>query len=329
MFYWKDVIAPELPEWCADVPFQVKKLAVRDAINALREGKKRVKRGMIPRFELSFRSRKNPVQSCFIPATAIKQTGIYPRVSGKGLRYAEPLPESLMDSRLVYRAGKFYLALPRKEVRAVAENQGRRVVSIDPGVRTFHTFYASDVTGKIGSGDFSRIQRLASHLDDLLSRASKAPKQRKRRMMLAAARMREKIKALVDELHHKAALFYVRNFDVILLPRFETSQMVGKAGRKIRHKTVRSLLSFAHYRFAQFLKHKAFEYGKVVVDVTEEYTSKTHPLTGEIRNIGSAKRLRISKTEWIDRDICGAFNIMLKALADSPDKFKLVAVNNS
>lgn len=73
MFYWKDVIALELPGWCDNVPFQIKKIAVRDAINSLKEGKKRVKRGMIPRFEQSFRSRKNPQQSCFIPSSAIKK----------------------------------------------------------------------------------------------------------------------------------------------------------------------------------------------------------------------------------------------------------------
>ncbi len=329
MYYWKDEIAPNLPEWCDDVPFQIKKIAVRDAINALKEGKKRVKKHIIPRFELSFRSRKNPKQSCFIPSSAIKETGIYPRVSGKGLRYAESLPESLMDSRLVFRSGKFYLALPRKEKLSVAENQGQRVVSIDPGVRTFHTFYSPDVTGKIGQGDFSRIQRLAFHLDDLISRSSKQPKQKKRRMMLAANRMRDKIKNLIDELHHKTASFYVNNFDVILLPKFETSQMIGRAGRKIRNKTVRNMLSFAHYRFAQFLKHKAFEYGKIVIDVTEEYTSRTHPLTGELRHIGSSKRLKIDSETYIDRDICGGFNIMLKSLVDLPNHLIMVAVNKS
>ena len=37
------------------------------------------------------------------------------------------------------------------------------------------------------------------------------------------------------------------------------------------------MLTFAHYRFKLFLKHIAFEYGKTVIDVSEAYTSKTHP----------------------------------------------------
>ncbi|MEZ5670910.1 MAG: transposase [Thiotrichaceae bacterium] len=123
-----------------------------------------------------------------------------------------------------------------------------KVVAIDPGVRVFSTFYGTDSCGFLGQGDFSRIQRLAFHLDDLISRISKETnKQKLRKMKLTTARMREKIKNLADELHHKVALFLVSSFDCILLPTFETKQMVGKSHRKIQSKTVRNLLSFAHY----------------------------------------------------------------------------------
>lgn len=300
-----------LPEWTKDCPFQVKGMAIKDAHTAFFKAKGRP----------SFRSRKTPEQSCFIPSSAIKADGIYPRASGKGLRYAESLPESLMDSRLMWRAGKFFLALPERHTHVPYGDNQARVVAIDPGVRTFATFYAVDSCGHIGEADFSRIQRLAFQLDGLLSRMTTAGKQKKRRMKLAAARMREKIKHLIDELHHKTALFLVKNFDHILLPTFETSQMVGKAGRKIHHKTVRNMLTFAHFRFKMFLKHKAFEYGKYVQDVCEAYTSKTHPETGELSNIGAAKRIRLQSGDWVNRDEVGARNILMRALVDSPDGF--------
>jgi len=75
-----------------------------------------------------------------------------------------------------------------------------------------------------------------------------------------------------------------------------------------------------------FLKDKAFEYEKIVRDVSEEYTSKTNPLTGEIKNIGGAKRIKI-EDKWVNRDVIGAFNILLKALVDTPDELKLVATS--
>ncbi|MBK1695617.1 transposase, partial [Chromatium weissei] len=214
--------------------------------------------------------------------------------------------------------GKYYLAVPSKTPRVPNGDNQARVVAIDPGVRNFVAFYSDDICGFIGSGDFSRIQRLAYHLDDLISRTTRATKQRQRKMRIAAARMREKIQHLINELHHKTALFLVKNFELILLPTFETQAMTSQAGRKIKSKTVRSLLSFAHYRFKQFIQHKAFEYGKRVVDVNEAYTSKTHPETGGIKHIGGAKFIRLLSGEWVDRDLVGARNILLRALVDTP-----------
>jgi putative transposase len=312
------------PDHLECVPFQIKGLAIKKACDTFFDVIKRRKRGESAEFRPQ--KRKDPVQSCFIPKTAVKTTGIYPLVSGKGLRFAEPVPEDHLDCRMVLKVGKFYLMTPYKVPRIQAENQGR-VVALDPGIRDFLAFYSEDHAGRIGVGDFSRIQRLAFYLDDLLSRASKAGKQKKLRMIMAADRMRERIANLVNELHKRAAHFLVTNFDVILLPTFETSQMVSKAGRKLLRKSVRAMLTFAHYRFKLFLKNKADEFGKAVIDVCEAYTSKTNPITGQIFNVGSAKRIK-TDLGWIDRDISGARNILLRALADRPQDFTCADVRN-
>ena len=121
-------------------------------------------------------------------------------------------------------------------------------------------------------------------------------------------------------LHHKVAAFLVKNFDVIVLPTFETSQMVRRGARRLRAKSVRSMLTFAHYRFKTFLKHKAFEYGKLVLDQNEAWTSKTVSWTGEINaKLGGAKTVRSAATGVsMDRDYNGARGIFLRALGDQP-----------
>lgn len=78
-----------------------------------------------------------------------------------------------------------------------------------------------------------RIQRLSHHLDDLISRLTKAKSKTKQGMKKAANRLRSKIRNLIDELCHKTALFLVQNLDVILLPTFEVSQMTIKSSRKL------------------------------------------------------------------------------------------------
>jgi putative transposase len=314
---WMEIklwLLKDLPEWCDGVPFQVKAIAVRDACQAVKNAKARWKRER-KYSEVKYRSKKNPSQTIFIPKSAMNPTkGPYYTMLGE-MHFSEVVPAPQGDCRLTYRSGRWFVTVPVETATKTAESQGR-VVSIDPGVRTFATFYSPDCCGKIGTGDFSRIQRLCHHLDDLLSRTRKEKNRNRRyRMKKAQARMRWKIKDLIDELHHKAALFFVRNFDVILIPKFETSQMSRRGYRKIRAKSVRSMLTFAHYRFQEFLKFKAWEYDKVVVHVNEAYTSKTCSWNGKIKKIGGAKFIRDNGVV-VDRDYNGARGIFLRGLCE-------------
>ena len=268
--------------------------------------------------KVRFRSRKDKQQSCYIPKSAISNQGIYHTRLG-AIHYTESLPEMLGDSRLVSRNGQYYLTIPHGVSRSVADNQGR-IVALDPGVRSFLTLFSPNSFGWIGNQDIGKIQRLCHHLDDLISRSTKVNAKTRKRYRKAANRLRTRVRDLIDELHHKIARFLVDNYDVILLPTFEVSEMVVKSSRKIRTKSVRQMLNWSHYRFKKFLKHKAFETGKLVIDCCEAYTSKTVSWTGElVHNLGGKKVIK-SKIDGqkLDRDINGARGIFLRALVDTP-----------
>jgi len=312
----KKEILDSLPEWCKEVPFQIKSIAIKDACQAVKIAKKKFKK--TGKFNtVRFKSRKRPSQSCYIPKSAVKERGIFVKLLGE-LRYKEALPEGIMDSRLVRQHGRYYIAIPFQESRTIGENQAR-VVALDPGVRTFSTFFSESSCGWLGQDANLVIQKLCLKLDNLISRMSKASKKRQARMKKAADRLRHRIKSKVKELHHKVARFLVDNFDIILLPTFETSQMSKKLKRRIRAKSVRQMLTLSHYQFKEFLKHKAFETGKMVIDVCEAYTSKTVSWTGEIVNVGGSKTITSKQDgNTMDRDINGARGIFLRALVDTP-----------
>ncbi len=130
----------------------------------------------------------------------------------------------------------------------------------------------------------------------------------------------DKIQHLVKELHHKTAKFLVDNFDVILLPSFESSQMVSKSRRKIRSKTARQMLTLSHYQFKKHLEWKAWEQGKVALtSINEAYTSKTISWTGEVKKIGGSRTIKDSDGNQMNRDLNGARGIFtVEASVDTP-----------
>lgn len=313
----KTEILNGLPEWAKSVPFQIKSIAIKDACLAVKAAKKGFKKdGQIRKCR--FRSRKDTKQSIFIPKSAIKACGIYHSILDK-CRLKEALPAEFSDGRLTLAYGEYYLVVSEQVQPAQTDNQGR-MVALDPGVRTFMTFFSETSFGWLGNDSNLHIQKLCFRLDKLISSLSKSPANQKRRLKKAASRLRCKIKNLVKELHHKTAKFLVENFDVILLPTFETSQMVSKSRRKLRNKSVRQILTLSHYEFKTFLKWKAWEQSKIVIDCNEAYTSKTVSWTGEIvKNLGGARTIKSFSTGLkMNRDLNGARGIFLRALVDTP-----------
>ena len=269
--------------------------------------------------ELGYRSRQNPKQSCYIPDDAVTEHGVYHTILGP-LRMAEAIPEGHQECRPVQERGLYRLVVPYPAQRDIETPSGDGVVALDPGVRTFLTYFSETDCGKLGHHAFGRIPRLCHRLDDLISRTTKAPNRRKRRQMRRAqARMRQRIINLVDELHWQLARWLTSNYRIILLPTFETHDMTQKAGRRIRSKTARMMLTFHHFEFKQRLKWKAWQRGALVLDVDEAYTSKTRSWNGTVNTkLGSAKMIRDDTGFGMDRDVNGARGIFLRALGDRP-----------
>jgi len=313
----KTGILNSLPEWAKTVPFQIKSIAIKDACLAVKAAKKGFKKdGQIRKCR--FRSRKDTKQSIFVPKSAIKSCGIYHSILGQ-CQLKEALPTEFSDGRLTLAYGEYYLIVSEQVQPAQIDNQGR-LVALDPGVRTFMAFFSEKSFGWLGNDSNLHIQKLCFRLDRLVSKISKSPAKQKRRLKKAASRLRCKVKNLVKELHHKTARFLVDNFEVILLPTFETSQMVSKSRRKLRNKSVRQMLTLSHYEFKTFLKWKAWEQSKKVIDCNEAYTSKTVSWTGEIiKNLGGARTIKSLSTGLkMNRDLNGARGIFLRALVDTP-----------
>jgi predicted site-specific integrase-resolvase/predicted RNA-binding Zn-ribbon protein involved in translation (DUF1610 family) len=130
--------------------------------------------------------------------------------------------------------------------------------------------------------------------------------------------LRDDLLAVVTHFVARHNGWLCRTYRVVLLPRFETQQMVRRGARRIRSRTARSMLTLSHYRFRTLLQHKAREHPWCeVVTCSEEYTSKTCGACGAIHaRLGGSKRFACPTCGVrLDRDVNGARNILLKYLS--------------
>ena len=106
----------------------------------------------------------------------------------------------------------------------------------------------------------------------------------------------------------------VQAFDVIVPPSSKTKEMSLKSDRKIRTKTVYSMLGPARFRFRRKSAWMCPKFGKRLVIENEACTSRTRAWDGFVdQHVGGANAVT-DGTVFVDRDMNGARGIMLRAL---------------
>ena len=299
------------------------------------------KNGHIKHFNLTPKNRYYG-RSILIPKSAINKNGFYSLLLYGPIKGFENININLIncDSRLVFNKylNKYYLKCPIYIAVKDIENR-KETVALDPGERIFMTYYSFNDCGMIGYDIRNKILNYHIKIKKLQRIISKKKINNKSRLVRRFKKYYLKIKFLVKELHNKTALYLVRNYKQILIPKFETSKMIGKTfiknelsrinlesqekqqtekrklTKKVRlSKSVKFVLSsLSHYSFQQHLLHKGKEYGCDVKIVSEEYTSKCCTKCGYLSDkyLNRMKRCPYCNLE-INRDINGSRNILIK-----------------
>lgn len=309
-----------------ETPKHVREAAVKDLSVAFSANFSKKRNGSIDRFQIRFRTKREH-QSMLIPKAAFKpceagHLSFYPRFLKSPIRLSQtkkriPLPEH--DCRLTFDGRSWVLCVPvDQEVKQRSKPSDRDdVCAIDPGVRTFITTWSPRRVTKIGDGVATEMFQRMILMDKLRSKIDTCKNRRsKSRTKRAFLRLSERFQNIQRDLHYKSAHELTNRYDHIVLPRFGSKRMSKKTDRSLKTKTVRSMSALAHYKFQTRLSDVAKRKGVTVHLCTEEYTSKTCSRCGNLNErLGSKKKFECPNCSFrCDRDVQGAFNILIKFL---------------
>jgi putative transposase len=347
-------------DWVSDLPYDSKTLTVFQAHQSWATALTNRINGNINHFNLGYKSRKNKNQSFSVDYRTIKYNEIldiiqlFPRGSWKGnselkiknkkdrkwlIRQFKKGPEiyKKYDKKIVVKKdfipcdftikfeypNRYYLCVPSFRTKKYTKPE-HELVALDPGVRTFQTFYSpSGITGKLGDGTVNKLAIIGQRIDRMMSHASsEKDKRKKKRIYRRCAILRTKISNIVNNLHWKSADYLTKTFKTILIPKFEVSSMISINGRNIQSRTVRKMLSLSHYKFRQRLLNMGKERNRNVIECGEAFTSKTCGCCGKINEklkgskifVCPSKTCNVSSKIVIDRDVNGARNVLLRIL---------------
>ena len=314
------------------------------------------------KFKLKYRSRKQPsswtieidkeniksVKTVDRPSTRHKndnkdikrrkwsEVSLFPNFMGGKIFLTEEIPSEEINSGVKItrnRLGHFHMHVPIstswEDLPKLKPEAERKVVALDPGVRAFQTFYSPENDfGSYATGEhgFANVFKEAEKCDKMVSELTNEKLTYRQRKDLTRSKHRsiERCRNLVNEAHKKVVSDLCKNYDTILLPVFESQNMVKKPKnendkrRVIGSKTARALLGWKHYEFRKYLASKVVMCGKELVVVTEEYTTQCCGQCGNLnKNLGGSKVYTCKECSFkCGRDENAARNIFLKYLKE-------------
>lgn len=197
----------------------------------------------------------------------------------------------------------------------------RRVIALDPGVRTFMTGYTNTHQGVKYADQFaSRLGQLHVKIDKLQSSQNKTGVTKPERRKIRKARLacEKTLHNRVTDMHDQLVNHLIANYDQVCIPNFATSRMVARTTdqgvkRKIRPVTARVMSGLRHYDFRMKLQRRHAG----MREVTEEYTTKSCGGCYRLHEgVGGAKTFTCPHAGCLysmDRDLHAARQILVKS----------------
>lgn len=249
------------------------------------------------------------------------------------------LKDELCDMTLIRSKwlNRYWLCIPYKITIPTTESFPEKLLSIDPGVRTFQTWYRSDGSyGQNGNEARQRLLSINKRISELQSRLDRIPKTSKRNtketnneITKARLPLEKKKRHLflkkadwITHCHYESMrelTLYEKT--LILLPSFQVQQMIAKKERKrgpLSREVKQSMVDLSFYKFRMRFEALLGETPREKVPAqgcdrgiheqnVRELWKHQESISGDTYRCSRCKVV-------LDRDVNGARNIMLKAI---------------
>jgi len=312
--------------WQKNIPYDTRQEAIAEAITAFKTNITKIRNSQITKFEVQYKSKKKQQTQTFrVNKTTLdlESLSFFPqrlkdkkKIRMRKRDQKKVLNDASVDGNFIItrtKPGIWYLCIPKEKPPPIYSNPIYKSVFLDPGVRTFQTFYSPDgICGKIGGEVFNKeLQDIAAKHDQLWSISDKSKSKTKINLRKRCAKLRHKLRNKVDNLYWQSCSFLCSTFQNIFLPTFEVSDMVE--GSPLGSKVTRKMLQLSHGKFRERIKYYAKTKCRNLFLVSEHYTTKTCGNCGMIKEMEGNKTYKCEHCGVkIDRDYNGARNICLK-----------------
>ena len=276
-------------------------------------------------------------------AVKIKNNGItiYPRMFGeeslrirnkcirKDKKLMKTLKEGIFHDIKICKTktNKYYICITTDEEKQYPVIDPQNLCTNDPGCKTFQTTYNPNEITEFGSKIDEQIKESLNEIDENQERIRELHSQKKDGNEAKQAEIKDKIK--YAEMKHKELNEKLRNkisdmhsktitkllkYDIILIPRLNTKQIVEK--NDVNDMTKRILNALRHGKFIKKLKDRAEQAGKIVIICSEYLTTKICDVCFEYNECKGRVYECKKCGNQMDRDMHSAKLILIKQIIE-------------
>lgn len=307
------------PDWYSGpkkVPSRIIDGAIKRVCDAYTVGFKQLKLGLIQRFELHYKTKKDRHQSINITKDLYNSTSnSFSKIYLGEMKTQSSIKHIEHDTVLTYDnvLDKYFLVVPRSVFSRNEKQVVEGTISMDPGKRCFLTGYSPE--GHILEIANHKSQKLSYHFKniDRLNSSISTTKNKKKKMIYRKAKRRcyKRVENLVNDLHWKTIKYLTENYSTINIGDLSTKDV---SQTNLNKGVKRVLQMFSFFKFKQRLKFVCEAKGLSYKCVNEACTSKTCTVCGKIQAKRKDKEFKCLSCGFeTDRDWNGARNIHLRA----------------